>query len=829
MIGLRHALRHLARDWRSGELAVVALALVIAVTGITSIGFVGDRLRAAMNEQAARFLGADLRLSGPNPIDPSWLAEARQRGLRTSSAVEFATMAVAGEQMQLVSAKAVDPAYPLRGRLKTAGAPYGVEQTAERGPQPGEVWLESRLFGLLGTQLGATIEIGEAKFRVAAVLAHDPGEAGDMFNVAPHLLMHSADLPATRIIQPGSRVGHQALFAGEPKAREAYAAWLQPRLSASQRLRGGREGSEALGSAFERAESYLSLAGLISVVLAGIAIAMAAQRYAERHFDMSAILRCFGARKRDVLWLFALALLLLGVAASLVGSVFGYLAHLGLSELLRERLPDNLPAPGLKPVGVGLVSGVALLVGFALPALLRLQRVPVLRVLKRDLDPLPAATWLVYGLAFATLAALMAWHSGSWQLTGIVLAGGAAGTAVLSLLAWGILKLTGRAAKRLPAAQRFGVSHLERHRRESLTQILAFGMTLTVMLAILLVRTDLLTSWQNQLPEDASNHFLVNIQPDEVAAVKAFFLARDIRSENLYPMVRGRMLAKNEIPIAEAVPEMARGDNALRRELNLSWGLAKPSDNEIIEGRWWTPEDQGKLLISVESLLAQRFGFVLGDRLSFQVGGETVEATIASLRKVQWDSFHPNFYVMFPPGAIEQFPSAWITSFYLPKARKPVLNELVRRFPTQTVIEVDQLMAEVKAVLTQITLAVEYLLVFVLLAGFAVLAACLQATLDERLFEAVVLRTLGASRAFLRRALSTEFLVLGLLAGLLAALAAEAIAYGLYTRAFNLDPVVHPWLWLAGPLAGMAAIGLGGALSSRRVANEPPLKSLRAI
>lgn len=829
MTGFKHALRHLARDWRSGELAVVALALVIAVTGITSIGFVGDRLRSAMNDQASRFIGADLLARSAVAIPEQWSHEASQRGLKNSSAVEFQTMAVAGEAMQLVSAKAVDAAYPLRGELRYAEAPFGPEKVIKPGPAAGEVWLESRAFGLLGVKLGDSLEVGAARFTIAKVLTHDPGEAGDMFNIAPHLLMNLADLPATQVVQPGSRVSYQLLLAGEPAARDAYADWLRPRLSASQRLRGGREGSQALGGAFERAESYLSFAGLISVVLAGIAIAMAAQRYARRHYDMSAILRCFGAAKRDVLLLFALTLCLLGLLASLLGSGLGFLAHLGLAELLRERLPDNLPMASFKPVLVGLVSGVVLLIGFALPALLRLQGVPVLRVLKRDLDPLPAATWAVYGLAFATLGGLMAWHSGSPVLTGIVLAGGALGTLVLSGLALWVLKLAGQIAKRLPLAARFGVSHLQRHRRESLIQILAFGMTLTVMLAILLVRTDLLSAWQAQLPSDAPNHFLVNVQPDEVEGVGAFFKLNAIKSEALYPMVRGRMVAKGGVAMEDAVPELARGDNALRRELNLSWGQAMPSDNKIVAGRWWNEADRGKPLISVESKLAERFGLALGDRLKFDIGGTAIEAEIVSLRQVQWDSFHPNFYVMFPPGTIEHYPSAWITSFYLPPERKVLLNELVRAFPTQTVIEVDQLMAEVKLVLDQVTLAVEYLLVFVLLAGFAVLAACLQATMDERLFEAVVLRTLGSSRAFLRRALSTEFLVLGLLAGLLAALAAEAIAFGLYQKIFSLPPTLHLWLWLAGPLAGMACIGVGGALSSRRIANEPPLKSLRAI
>lgn len=423
----------------------------------------------------------------------------------------------------------------------------------------------------------------------------------------------------------------------------------------------------------------------------------------------------------------------------------------------------------------------------------------------------------------------MVWHSGSWRLTAIVLGGGALGTALLSLVAWGGLHLAGRLAKRFTAARRFGVSHLERHRRQSLIQILAFGMTMTVMLSILLVRTDLLTAWQMQLPADAPNHFLVNIQPDEAKPIADFFAAQGLRRETLYPMVRGRLIAKNGTPIREAVPEMARDDNALRRELNLSWGTERPADNKILQGRWWQPGDAGRKLISVESLLAERFGFRLGDRLSFQIGDQTVEAEIASLRKVQWDSFHPNFYVMFSPGVIEHYPSAWITSLYLAPERKRVLNDLVRAFPTVTVIEVDQLMAEVKTILDQITAAVEFLLGFVLLAGFAVLAACLQATMDERLFEAVVLRTLGASRRFLRAALSTEFLSLGLLAGLLAAVASEGIAWGLYTQVFSLEPAFHPWLWLAGAGFGMAAIGLGGALSSRRILNEPPLNSLRAI
>ncbi|HEX7044380.1 MAG TPA: FtsX-like permease family protein [Burkholderiales bacterium] len=822
------ALRLLVRDWRAGELRLFVGAVAIAVGAVTTVGFFNDRLDRGLTQRSADLLGADYVLSTPAPPAGAWLEAARARGLEVAEAVEFPSVVIRGERLQLASVRAVGRGYPLRGTVRTAGALYQPGEPTPGQPAPGTAWAESRVLQALGIEPGETLELGNATFTVTRVLTDEPGRVGNFFALGPRVLIHLDDLAETGVIQPGSRVRYRTAFTGSERALAEYRAWLAPRLGPSDRLIEARAGNTTTARAVERIDSYFGLTSLLAVVLAGVAIAMGAHRYSQRHYDTSAMLRALGATQRDVLALYLPQFLVLGVGASALGCAAGLIAQQAIYYAVRDLFPVALPPPGAKPAFFGFATGLVTLAGFALVPVLRLRAVPPLRVLRRDLAPLPAAAWALAAAAAAALLLLVWSYTRDWTLTLAVLAGTAAGGALLFLLSLGLLRL----ARRLRRARGFwgrGVERLQRRLAASAGQILAFGFTLMAMAVIALVRTDLLSAWQAQLPDDAPNHFVFNIVPDDVAGVEGFFRAHAIASQALYPLVRGRLTQINGRPVRVAVTkeEDEEANNAaLRRDLNLTWAAELPPDNRVVRGRWWDA-DAAPGAVSVEERLAERLGIGPGDRLTFTIAAQELEARVASVRKVQWESFHPNFFMIFSPGTLEGFPTTYMTSFHVPPAKKPLLAELVRQFPAVTVLELDQLLAQVRAIVRQAALAVEMVLLFVLAGGFTVLYAALATSLDERFYEGAVARTFGASRAYLRRGHLAEFMALGALAGLLAAAGTEAVAYVLYTQVLDL---AYGWkwpVWIVAPVAGALVIGVAGYLGTRRVVERSPLTLLR--
>lgn len=821
------ALRLLRRDWRAGELQALLFALAIAAATTTAITAFSERLQRAFADQTGELLGADLVVESSRPIADAWLAQADARGLRRAGAVEFASMAVADSGLQLVAVKAVGDDYPLRGAVRIAAEPYGAETAATQMPEPGTLWIESRLFSILNLTLGDRLRIGEADFRVAKVLGFEPSRGGDIINLSPRVLMHSDDLPRTQVIQPGSRVSYRALFAGDADTVAAFRHWLEPRLGEQDRLVDARTGRPAIGNALDKAERYLGLASLVAIGLAGVAVAMAARRYSLRHYDTSAMLRCLGAVQRDIVAIYLWQMLLLGLGGSAVGAALGWLAQLGLIESLAGLLPLTPPPAGPWPLLLGLATGLVTLAGFALPPVLRLRAVPPLRVLRRDLAPLPARAWLVYGLALSVLFVLMWRYTGDLPMT-LAIAGGAAACVLLLLgLSWLLLRTARRLRQGAGSTWRFGINSLWRRGASSAGQIAAFGLVILAMSLTALLRTDLLESWQTQLPDDAPNQFAINILPESRAAFAGFLAQEGIHSAPVYPMVRGRLIAINGTPVRQAVTKEAQDNNALHRDLNLTWSATLPQDNRLVAGEWFADVTDKGIPVSVEAKLAERLGLKLGDALEFLIAGQTLDAHITSLRSVEWDTFRPNFYMIFPPGALDRFPGSAMTSFYLAPGQQAVLQRLVAQFPAVTVLDVGALLGEVRRIFEQVTLAVEYILVFVLLASLAVLFAVLASSHDERIQEGALLRALGASHRQVRSGHLAEFALLGLLAGLLAAAGTELIAWLLYTRVFQLDYAWHWPVWLAAPLCGTAGIALAGLWGTRTVLSRPPAVLLR--
>jgi len=820
------AMRLLRRDWRAGELTVLTVALVIAIGAISAIGLFSDRMERAVSGQTAELVGADLRLSGPQPVPRAWLDRARTDGLRLVETMRFPSVVVHGDSLQLATVEAVDEGYPLRGTLRTSDRAYGTEAIATTPPAAGTTWLEPRLLQALGVNPGDTIEIGNAPLRVEKILTYQPGRGGSFFTLAPRALIAVADVPRTGVVQPGSRVVYEYQFTGSDDALARYRNWLTPQLQANHSLQGIQDSDSGAGRVLQRANRYLGLTSLLAVVLAGVAVAMAAQRYTKRHLDMAALLRCFGVSQNGVLGILLPQFLVLGLIAAIAGVATGWLAQAAIARVLSDLLPAALPSPGQGPLWFALGTGLLMLAGFALPPLLRLKSVAPLRVLRRDLAPLSPPALLVYGAATAAVA-LLAWrYTQSWLLTASVLAGGALATVVLGAIALALLALARRLRSGVGAAWRFGFNNLWRRGRGSLGQMLAFGLALMAMAVIALLRNDLLSTWQTQLPPDTPNHFAFNILPADADRLGRLFADNNIDATAIYPMVRGRLTHINGSEVQRAVSKEDSNDGALHRELNLSWSKDLPPDNRITAGRWWK-ENELASGVSVESKLAQRLGIKLGDNLSFSVGGQPLQSTVTSLREVQWDSFHPNFYMIFAPGTLDNYPATWLTSFFLAPERKPLLGTIVKDFPSITVLEVDQVLGQLRRILQQVGAAVELVLLFVLAAGFTVLFAALANTLDQRIHEGALLRSLGASRGQLRSAQLAEFALLGLLAGLIAAAGSECIAWLLYTRAFDLDYRFKWELWLIAPAAGALLIGLAGVIGTRRVLRQSPMTVLR--
>ena len=820
------AARQLLRDARAGELRVLFFALLVAVAASSAIGYFSARLNDAMLLRASEFLAADLRLSGSTPASQEQIDAGLKLGLDHAQAVEFSSVVAAQDGIQLASVKAANSLYPLRGELRSAAEPYAREEVGP-GPRPGEVWAEARLMVALNLKIGDELEIGAKTLRLSRVLTYDPDTAGDFYSLTPRVLMHLDDLAATEVVQPGSRVRFRELWRGDADALAAYRQAVEAGLEPNQRLEDARDGNRQVGGALGRAERYLNLASLAAVLLAGVAVALSAARFAARRFDASALLRCLGLSRREALALFGLQLALLGLLASVLGALLGWAGQHVLFYLLRGLIPDDLPPADLWPALAGMATGLVALAGFALPPLAALGRVPPLRVLRRDMLPVPASSWLVYGAALVALGLIMWRLSLDLKLTLALLGGGLLAALVLGgLLLIGLQSLR-RLLQRAALPWRLGLGQLLRHPLAAAGQSLAFGLILLAMALIALLRGELLDTWQDQLPEDAPNHFALNVLPAERDAFAARLAELSPHPAPLYPVVPGRLIMINDEPVRQLVSKESRGERAIQRDLSLTWAEDLPSDNLITAGNWWGAAHASELPgVSVESELAESLQLKLGDKLRFNVGGIEREAQVTSLRQVDWDSFQPNFYMIFEPQTLQDLPATYLTSFYLPPGQDAELIKLSRAFPSVTLLQVDALLAQLRSILAQVTLAIEYVLLFVLAAGITVLLAGLQATLDERIRQGALLRALGAERKLLISARRAEFGLLGAAAGLLAALGCELVSFLLYRYAFDMSWQPHPWLLLL-PLIGALLIGLAGVLGTRRALNASPLSVLR--
>jgi putative ABC transport system permease protein len=824
---LRFALLALSRDWRSGELMVLLAALLVAVTALTGVGFFTDRVGRAVEQQAAEVIAADLRLQASQAPSDEYIARARSKGLATARTLTFPTVVFYGEESSLASIRAVGEGYPLRGKVKIAEAPFAPGRETAGIPVRGEVWLDSRLLARLAAEVGDDVNIGAATFRVSKVLDYRPDQGSAFVDLAPSLLMNLEDMPATQLIQPGSRATYAILFAGQSAAVRAFKAELEASKLPAERLVDVAEASPQIQASMDRAGRFLNLSALITVLLAAVAVAMAARRYVRRHLDNVALMKCMGAQQRFILQVTSLELVLLAVIAAALGAALGFVAQEGLAFLLKDLVRGDLPAPTWAPALLGLVTAVAVLVGFALPPMLQLKNVPPARVLRRNLEPPPLRHAGAYLLAIGALLAMLFWLVRDARLVSYVAAGTAITLAVLLAAGWLLVKAAGRLRGGVGVAWRYGVANLSRRGRESIVQVVAFGLGLMVLLLLGVVRKDLLDTWQASLPANTPNHFLINIRTDQTDAFRHFFTERGMPEPRLFPMIRARMTALNGTPIGKLQLEGDRAKAFAEREQNLSWASDLQSDNKIVSGRWWTEADAGRKLVSVASGYSEELGIKVGDTLSFDVAGEPLDAEVVSIREVQWDTFRPNFFLVFSPGTLDGMVGTWLTALNLDEAGKRSLVQLVRQFPSVSIFDIEAILKQVRAVGDRASLAVQYVFLFTLLAGVTVLLAAVQSTRDERAYESAMLRTLGASRRVVLAGVATEFVVLGMLSGLLAAIGASVGGWYLATELFNLEYHFDPTVWLIGIGAGALLVGGAGTLAARSVINQPPISTLR--
>ncbi|MBN2856216.1 MAG: FtsX-like permease family protein [Halothiobacillaceae bacterium] len=814
------AWRGLWRELKNGALTTMLLALIVAVASVTAVGFFTDRVDAGMRAQAAEFLAADGRITSPDSLAKP-LAQAQTLGLATAQTLQFPTVILAGDHTQLVSLKAVSAGYPLRGSLTIAPSPQALPHAVTQGPAEGTVWLAPRALALLNLAVGDAVQIGQKTFTISAVLLREPDVGNFFAQAAPRAMINLGDIPATGLVTPASRVEHALLLAAPAAERSGLLSALSKKLPADLSIERPENSQPAFKTAFDRAARFLGLAAMVAVLLAGAALLIAAQHYNRVQQDPAALMRAFGAQSATIFKLYTLRLTLLAVLAAIPGIAIGALTQLGLSALLGSLLNFQLPPPSWAPVGFGVGIALVALLGFALPALLRLKDTPPLRVLNNQLAAPPPAAALLFGAGLAAMAVLVWLQARDAALTGYVLGGLGLSLAGFIGVIWLLLQLL----RRYPARgiARFGLARLARAPWASATQIAALALGLTAILLLGVVRGDLLGAWQAQIPADAPNFFAINIQPDEVAPIEALFNAQQIHGAGFYAMNRARLAKVNGQPI-DTKTLHGQAKNLSEREFNLSTQPEKLGrDNTLIEGQW-QPTQTGW---SVEQGIAKTLHWRLGDKLTFTVNGAPVTAAITSIRKVNWDSMRPNFFVLGSADLLANSPAQFVTSFYLPEPNLAQQKALLQQFPTLTLFDLSQILGEVRTLIKRASQAVQYVFMFTLLAGMVVLLAAFHASEADRLRETAILRVLGASHRQVRHSLWIEFIVLGVLTGLLAALAAGGLGALLAVKLFNLPWQFDARLWLYGLGAGLILAALLVPLLSRRVLASPPAAALR--
>jgi len=821
------------RDWRAGELRLLVLAVTLAVAALTAVGFFADRLQGGLSRDARALIGGDAVVRSDNPTPAAFADKARELGLQIAQNETFPTMGRApddaGGASRLVALKAVSPGYPLRGTLRTAPAPDQPEATTSDIPAPGTAWVDAALLGALDLKVGQPLLLGDTAFTIARVLVAEPDRGAGFMSFAPRVMIHRDDLAATGLVQPASRINYRLAVAGDDARVAQFNAWARAEIERHEvrgvRLESLESGQPEMERTLGRAEKFLNLVALLAALLCAVAVAIAARGFAQRHLDDCAMLRVLGLSQGTMARACTLEFALVGLFASALGVALGWAVHHVFVLLLAGLVESNLPAPSLAPVLLGLGMGLTLMMAFGLPPVLQLAKVPPLRVIRRDVGQLKPATLGVLGLGIAGFAALLLAASRDLVLGGIAVGGFAGAVLLFAVASYAAVRLLRASVNETTAPRALVMATRQFSARPvfAVVQISSLAVGLLALVLLVLLRTDLISSWRSATPPDAPNRFVINIQPDQAEAFQQSLRQAGVKDFDWYPMIRGRLVAINGREVSPEQFEAERAQRLVEREFNLSSTVQPPDHNPIVQGRW-TPEEADGL--SVEKGLAEELGLALGDRLSFDIAGQVLERRITSVREVDWASLKVNFFVLFPVAQVPDAPVTYITSFRAPDTAG-FDNALVRQFPNVTNVDMSQTIAQVQRVLGQVIGAVEFLFVFTLAAGLVVLLAAVTATRTEREREFAILRAVGAGSGLLKQVQRIELLGVGLLAGALASVVAVAVGWALAKYAFQFSWTASPWVPLAGALGGAVLALMAGWWGLRSVLRTPVVETLR--
>jgi putative ABC transport system permease protein len=829
---LRLAWRQLRREFAHGEARVLLIALVLAVASVGSVGLFADRVRQALTNQANVLLGADVLISGDRPLPPSFDAEAKRLGMSTTTSIRFGSMVskatpdgqtVADASPVLTDVKAVKAGYPLRGAVRVNDGAGG-EIAVSGIPGAGEVWIDERLAQRVQAQMGERVQVGATPLVVSKIFKEEPEVAGSFLTMSPKLLLNDADLAATQLLQPGTRASWRVHVAGANPA--TYETWAKAQLGAGQRLDTVRELRPEVRSTLDRAEQFLGLAALLAVILSAVAVALAVRSFLKRELNAAALMRCLGASRAKVWTLFSTQALILGAVGAVLGLVGAYAGQgaLGLAMQYVSQLPLPWPGvgPALRAVGVGFV----LILGFAMPPLFALANVPPLKVLRRDLGTGNALSWISGAAAAVALVALAAWQAGDVKIGTTVLGGTLALLLVSALVSATVIALVSRFFARFSPALRLGLANLKRRKLATGLQLACLSLGVMALLLLTQVAGDLFDSWRTSMPASAPNRFLINVLPDQVKPLQATLSKENGGAPEFFPMIRARLVAINGQSVKAADLSDERAKRLVDREFNLSMNATLMAGNTLTSGRWFLPDQKDEL--SLEDGIAKTLKVSLGDTLTFDSAGTSVTLRVSSLRKVEWDSFRVNFFAVSPPGSLDAFATTYITAFRAPDKAEALNAAIAQTAPNALSIDISEIANKVREIVGQVAKALEFVMLFAVAAGLLVLYAAVATTQDERRFDTAVLRVLGAARAQVRQAAALEFLVLGALAGLLGALGATLIGWGIAERALNVPYIFNVRIWLYGPLGAMLGVMIAGWLGVRRTLDASPLQTIRA-
>jgi putative ABC transport system permease protein len=825
------ALKLLWRNWRAGEVKILVSALILAVAVVSCISIFTDRLEQALTSQSHTFLGADRVIRSSQPIDQAWRLLAKKHDIQSANTTQFASMVFAGEKMHLAAVKAVSPGYPLLGNLTISQQPFATDpaeiKVAQGVPLSGEVWADSRLLPLLNVELGDSLSVGERELVLTRVIIDEPDRGSNFSAYGARVMMNESDLASTKVIQPGSRIRYQWLLAADESPLSDFLAQLKPLMTPHETIVDVESAQQGLAKTLDTARKFLLLSAMIGVLLAGIAIAIAARRFAQRHVDQVALLKSLGASSTKVRQIYAVQLIVLGVIAAVIGLCIGQTLQALIASAVASALPVALPAASYSAYLPGIITGIVCLVCFVAPPLWHLPVIPPIKILRRELQVGGVAFYWQASLGLLAMIVLVAIFSSDVWLSVSIIGAMLVLMFLTALFSMLLLSLGSHIGRKVGSVWRLALASLNRNAQQSVIQMMVFGLAIMLLLTLTGLRTTLIEDWQLQLPAETPNHFFLNVAPVEKDAVLDLMHTEGVESQFLFPMVRARLTHINGVEPTDEVKQRAE---MLRREANLSWTETLNDDNKIIEGKWWDEwQEPGVYGISVEAQAAEELGVSLGDDLTFSVGGLMLDARVASIRTLKWDSMNPNFYFLMSPGALENFSPTYLTSVYLDPDNKLFINKLLEQFPTIVVIEMDRVIAQIQSIVSQVSAGIELMLWLVLLGGFMVMWAAVSATMDERKQETALLRALGSSRRRLLGSLWIEFSLLGGLAGVMAVFGAEVLLLSIQHWVLDMPLQVHVGLWLWGTLGAMLLIGGLGVLSCRRVITTSPGRILREV